>query len=161
MASAELERKFWSELEKSPFVMLGLQGVEDSRTRPMSAQIDEDKTIYFFAARSEHLFQGIGQASRAIATFASKGHDLFANIHGSLAIDDNPAKIDRFWNPLIASWYEQGRDDPDLVLLRFDTESAEIWEATAGSSVKAALLKLLGRDPGKDHQREHKAQVAL
>lgn len=161
MAAAELEQKFWSALDKSPFVMLGLQGVEDSRTRPMAAQVDDARTIYFFAARSEHLFQGIGQSNRAIATFASKGHDLFANIHGSLAVDDSPAKIDRFWNPLIASWYEQGRDDPDLVLLRFDAEGAEIWEASPGSTVKAALLKLLGRDPDSDQHREHRADVAL
>ncbi len=38
MSGAELEQKFWSELEKSPFVMLGLQGIEDSRTRPMAGE---------------------------------------------------------------------------------------------------------------------------
>ena len=36
----ELKKLFWKELQDSPFMMLGLQGVEDSRTRPMTAQID-------------------------------------------------------------------------------------------------------------------------
>lgn len=27
---ARLQEKFWDELERSPFVMLGLQGVDDS-----------------------------------------------------------------------------------------------------------------------------------
>ena len=43
MADAEREQEltelFWKELAGSPFVMIGLQGVEDSRTRPWTAQI--------------------------------------------------------------------------------------------------------------------------
>ena len=31
--SQELKDLFWKELSDSPFMMLGLQGVEDSRTR--------------------------------------------------------------------------------------------------------------------------------
>jgi hypothetical protein len=53
----ELKKLFWQELTDSPFVMLGLQDVEDSRTRPMTAQIDvpedgdkdDGGPIYFFA----------------------------------------------------------------------------------------------------------------
>ena len=51
-----LRRKFWSALDDSPFIMLGLKGVEDDRTRPMTAQVDVPKDgdkedggqIYFF-----------------------------------------------------------------------------------------------------------------
>ena len=165
----ELKRKFWKELEASPFMMLGLQGVEDSRTRPMTAQIDipygaddeDGGQIYFFGAKSEHLVQGLDGAHRAVATFASKGHDLFAHVHGTLAIDNDRAVIDRLWGPVIASWYGQGKDDPDLVLLRFDTEQADLWETDPGSMFKAVLIKLIGRDPGKNHQIEHRAEVIL
>ena len=53
-----LRKKFWKELDDSPFVMLGLQGVEDSRTRPMTAQIDrqdrdkEDGGPIYFSTRA-------------------------------------------------------------------------------------------------------------
>jgi general stress protein 26 len=155
----QLQEKFWDELADSPFLMLGLQGVEDSRTRPMSAQLD-GRQIYFFAARSEHLFHGLAETKRAVATFASKGHKLFAHIHGTLAEHQDRALIDRLWNPFVASWYKDGKDDPDLVLLKFDTEKAELWEAAVGSTLKAAALKMLfDIDPGKEHQQDHKAQV--
>lgn len=157
---ARLEKKLWDELERSPFVMLGLQGVDDSMTRPMTAQLDNER-IWFFAARSEELVRGLERSNRAVAAYASKGHDLFASIHGTLAVDNDRAVIDRLWNPMIASWYKDGKDDPDLVLLRFDTESADIWEADAGSALKAVLIKMLGRDPGKQQQDEHRAEVAL
>ena len=173
MADAEREQElkelFWKELAASPFVMLGLQGVEDSRTRPMTAQVDvpegADKkdggTIYFFGAKSEHLVQAIDASHRAVATYAAKGHNLFAHIHGRLVLDNDREVIDRLWNPIIASWYKEGKDDPDLQLIRFDTDRAEIWKAEAGSTLLAAALKMLGRDPGKDHQSENRADVAL
>ena len=164
-----LREQFWEELDDSPFVMLGLQGVNDAMTRPMTAQVDapdgdsgEGGQIYFFGAHSEDLVKGLGRSDRAIATFVSKGHKLFASIHGTLVLDQDRAVIDRLWNPMIASWYKDGKDDPDLALIRFDAVSADIWEASAGSSLKAATLKMLfNKDPGKEHRDEHRAEVAL
>ena len=149
-AEARLKEKFWDELKDSPFLMLGLQGVDDDFTRPMTAQIDE-RRIYFFAARSENLFKALGRTNRAIATYAGKGHKLFASIHGTLTEDMDPAVIERLWNPIIASWFKEGKDDPDLDLLRLDAESADVWEAQAGATLKAAALKMLFNiDPGKE-----------
>ncbi len=164
-----LRKKFWTTLDDSPFVMLGLQGVEDSRTRPMTAQVDRqdrDKEdggpIYFFASKSDGVGQDIGEGSRAVATFAGKDHKLFAHIHGTLFADNDRQAIERLWNPIIASWYKDGKDDPDLILLRFDTEKADIWEADTGSTLKAAALKaLFDIDPGKEHQADHQATVSI
>lgn len=155
-----LREKFLHELGSSPFMMLGLAGVDDSFTRPMTAQLDGD-TIYFFADNSEDLVKGLQGPKRAIATYASKGHDLFASVHGKLVLDNDRAVIDRLWNPIIASWFEGGKDDPKLALVRFDAESADVWEANLGSTLKAAVLNMLGRDPGKDAQQEKRAEVAL
>jgi general stress protein 26 len=155
-----LEKKFWDELDSSPFMMLGLQGVDDSFTRPMTAQVADGK-IWFFADRTEDLVKSLQKSSRAVATYASKGHDLFASIHGTLALDNNREMIERLWNPMIASWFEGGKDDPKLALIRLDAQSADIWQASAGSSLKAAVIKLFGRDPGKLEQSENRAEVAL
>ena len=167
---ARLREKFWEELDASPFVMLGLQGVDDDFTRPMTAQVDlsdgqskkDGGQIYFFASRSEDLVRGLERSHRAVATYASKDHKLFASIHGRLSLDDDRAVIDRLWNPIIASWYKDGRDDPDLALVRFETDKADVWEASSGATLKAAALKMLFNvDPGKEHQDEHRAEVAL
>ena len=78
-----------------------------------------------------------------------------------MALDDKSV-IDRLWNPFVASWYKDGKDDPDLQLVRFDIERADVWEASAFSTLKAAGLKLLFNvDPGKEHQKEHQASVTL
>ena len=167
--SEELKQLFWEELKDSPFVMIGLQGVEDSRTRPWTAQVNwEDEKqlqhggdIYFFGSKSEAIVKGLSQANRVVCTFVSKGHKVFAHIHGTLETIDDPALVDRFWNPFIASWYKEGKNDPELQLLRLNTTKAEIWKSEAGATLVAAALKMLGRDPGKDHQQANQAEVAL
>lgn len=164
-----LKKQFWETLDDSPFMMIGLQGVEDSQTRPMTAQVDrqdrekdEGGPIYFFASKTDGVGSHIGEGQRAVATFAGKGHKLFANIHGQLVPANDRGVIERLWNPFIAAWYKNGKDDPDLLLLRFDTEQAEIWEADTGSTLKAAAMKaLFDVDPGKEHTEEHKAEVGL
>jgi general stress protein 26 len=131
---ARLRESFWEALDDSPFMMLGLQGVEDSRTRPMTAQVDspdadDGGTIYFFGAKSESLVQAIGGGHRAVATYVSKDHKVFAHLHGTLVVSNDREVIERLWNPMIASWYKDGKDDPDLALIRFDAEQADVWEA--------------------------------
>jgi general stress protein 26 len=58
--------------------------------------------------------------------------------------------IDRLWNRFIAAWYEQGKDDPKLQLLRFDPDRAQIW--LNENSTFAAIKLLLGQDPKKEYQ---------
>ena len=155
----ELEQRFWKALKSDMTMMLGLNGVEDGHARPMTAQFEEESgPIWFFTAKDAALVEGLTDGDRAIATFASKGHDLFATIHGSLRVDNDRAVIDRLWNPFVAAWYEEGKDDPKLALLRFDAERAEIW--LNGSSLVAGVKALLGVDPKKDYQ-DKVAEVEL
>ena len=134
----ELEAKLWKSLESDMTMMLGLDGAEDGHVRPMTAQVEGAKSpIWFFAAKDAALYPALGSGHRAIATFASKGHDLFASLRGNLVLDNDRAVIDRLWNKYVAAWYQGGKDDPNLALIRFDAETAEIWES--GSSIVAGI----------------------
>ena len=149
--SAELETKFWTALKADMTMMLGLVGVEEGHTRPMTAQLrGPTGPIWFFTSRENSIVQNLRPDSRAIATFAAKDHDLFAAVHGSLSLDRDPDVVDDLWNTFIAAWYEGGKDDPDLALLRFDADRAEIWENENG--LFAGLKMLFGRDPKADYK---------
>jgi general stress protein 26 len=58
--------------------------------------------------------------------------------------------VDRLWNRFIAAWYEGGKDDPKLALLRLDPDRGEVW--LGGSSVVAGIKMMLGMDPKRDYQ---------
>ena len=79
-------------------------------------------------------------------------------MHGNLRVDTDRAVIDRLWNRYVAAWYEHGKDDPKLALLRLDAERAEIW--LDASSMIAGIKMLLGADPKQDY-KDNVAKVRL
>lgn len=158
--AAALEADFWKALKADRTVMLGLSTDSDPHLRPMTALIEGDTggPVWFFTAIDTEIAEAVKGQRRALFTLASKGHDLFATVHGSLAHDLDRAVVDRLWNPFVAAWYGKGKDDPKLALLRFDPGEAQIWRN--GSSLVAGVKALLGVDPKRDY-RDNVADVRL
>jgi len=156
----EIKAKFWKELKSQRTIMLGLDGARNGDTQPMTVLMegDEGGPLWSFTAKDNSLVAALDRSNRAIATFTGKGHDLFASIHGTLSLDSDPATIDRLWNPYVAAWFEGGKEDPKLALLRLDPENAKIW--LNATPVGAAIEWLLGRDP-KESYKEKVAEVTL
>ncbi len=155
----ELERKFWKALADDKTMMLGLHAAEEGHTRPMTAQMDGERgPIWFFASRDNALAGQLDEGRRAVATFTAKSHDLFAALHGTLSIETDRGVLDRLWNSFVAAWYEGGKSDPKLLLLRLDPEQAEIWENA--SSLIAGIKLMVGADPKADY-RDKVARVDL
>jgi len=67
--------------------------------------------------------------------FVPEGRDVRALVKLRMAVSNDLAVIDRLRNGFIAAWYEGGKDDPDLCLMRFNPKDAEIW--LDGSSLLA------------------------
>ena len=153
-AEYKLESRLWKALKDDRTVMLGLAGVEEGHSQPMSAQIlhDEDERgpIWFFTSTDSDLVKALTDTHRAVVHFSSKGHDLFASLHGVLTLDNDRQVIDQLWNSFIAAWYEGGKDDPKLQLLRLDPERAQVW--LNENNLWAAVKLLLGSDPKKDYK---------
>lgn len=168
----ELTARFWKALRSDMTVMLGLAGKDEAHVRPMTAQLDEGREgpIWFFSSTDTALVKAVGGAGgkaggktggdggRAVLTFVDKGHDVFACVHGVLRRDDDRAVIDRLWSRFVAAWYEGGKDDPKLALLRFEPQEAEIWENA--TSLFAGIRILLGSDPKTDY-KDKVAKVSL
>jgi general stress protein 26 len=158
---AEIEQKFWKALKADMTVMLGLSGVEEEHSQPMTAQLDGDRTegpIWFFTSKDVTLVKAMGKGHRAFASFASKGHDVFASLQGEIVLDNDRATIDRLWNRFVAAWYQGGKNDPKLQLIRFEPAHAQIW--LNENSVFAGVKILLGKDP-KQGYRDKVAEVHM
>ena len=150
---SEIEKKFWKALRSDRTAMLGLTGVEEGHAQPMTAQIlhedDERGPIWFFTAKDTDLVRNLGESHSASLQFASKGHDVFATLQGELIANNNRVIIDKLWNSFVAAWYQGGKDDPKLQLIRFEPTHAQIW--LNEHSLWAGVRLLLGRDPKEDY----------
>lgn len=156
----EIEGRFWKALQSDMTLMIGLAGTEEARMMPMTAQVEEPRgPLWIFTATDNSIVETLrGGSGKGVAAYAAKGHEVFAQLHGTLRVDNDRAAIDRLWNRFVAAWYEGGKDDPKLALLRFDAAHAEIW--LNESSVFAGIRLLLGADPKQDY-KDKVAEVRL
>ena len=128
---------FIDKLKSSPFVMLGLTGTGE-HSEPLTAQLDDDRpnTLYFFTGKDNRAASG----GDAMVQFVSKGHDFFACLHGRVSLDNDQGEIDKLWSKPVEAWFPGGRNDPNLALLRFDIDSAELWESDMSLTGKVKML---------------------
>ena len=158
---ADITAAFWSRLRSDRTVMLGLEESAPTSLRPMTAQLDGDADqgpIWFFTSNDTSLVMQAKAEDLGLFTFVSKGHDVFATVHGHMTRVKDRASIERLWNPSVAAWYKGGKDDPTLALLRFDPAQAEIWRDA--SSLLEGFKLMFGGDPQAD-AKDNVAKVAL
>ncbi len=149
-STQQLKNDFWKSLAESPFVFLELDSDPHSAV-PMTAQLDKDadSAIWFFTSRDHPLAQG-GQAT---ATFAAKGHDIFARFSGVLTQETSRQRLDKQWSRSVEAWFPGGKSDPNLVMLRMDLGTAEIWNSELGFMDTARML--LGFDMRENSRKDH------
>lgn len=146
-----VRKQMWEALSASPFVMLHLSNSHDHAI-PMAAQLDPDAEgeFWFCTTRDNRVAQG----GPAMAQFTSLGHDLFCCISGTLVEETDKAVIDRYWSNAVAAWYDQGRNDPNLLMMRFELDDAEIW--TRDSSFKGLFKLMSGQKVNEGELGQHK-----
>lgn len=151
-----LKKHLWTHMAKSPFVMIGLDG--GGHHEPLTAQLDEDQVdrIYFFVGADNRLVKG----GAAMLQFVSKGHDFFACLSGTVAVDQDRAMIDKLWSKPVESWFPGGKSDPNLRLVRFDISDAELWEADLSLAGKVKLLFGLKIDAAEEGRHAKVASTA-
>ena len=67
--------------------------------------------------------------------------------------ETDAAVIDRYWSKQVEAWYPGGRNDPNLLMLRFDLGSAEIWRADM--SLTGVFKMMFGGDVRDEMKTKH------
>lgn len=133
-SESEIRERLFKTIRKQRDGMLGLIGSEVQHPQPMTTLIDDDQeTPFYFLTRDDtDLARAVAAgANDALYVFQEEG-ELWASILGSLTISTDRAVVDRFWNPVVAAWYPDGKDDPHIRVLTFTPSDAQVWIQTEG-----------------------------
>ena len=130
----EAETEFWKSLKESNTGMLGLDQ-PGHHAQPMTGFGEpETGTIWFFSRNDTDFARDVAAgANSGMFTYQAKDQKVQACIHGDLSIDNDRERINRFWNPVVAAWYPDGKDDPALTLIRFDADDGRVWVSDKGA----------------------------
>jgi len=122
----------------------------DLHSRPMSAngEIDSHGDLWFFTSASSHKVSEIGTAPKVNVSFADPKNQQYISISGVADLVRDRKKIEDLWKPEFKMWFPEGKDDPEVALLRIRLEKAEYWDSPS-STVGYALSFVSSLVPGK------------
>lgn len=130
LSPEDLKTRLWDEIDEERFGMLGVVG---HHMQPMTMFADKSAgKIWFYSHKTTDLAREAGSGGKAMLCLMSKDQDFQACISGTLTDDYEKAKVDEYWTVHVAAWFPKGKEDPDLTLLRFDAEDAQVWISKRG-----------------------------
>lgn len=115
----------------------------DLHSRPMSVngEIDRDGDLWFFTNASSHKVNEIARLPKVNVSFADPENQHYVSISGTAQLVRDREKIEELWKPEFKMWFPEGKDDPEIALLRVSPEKAEYWDSP--SSTTAYVLNFL------------------
>ena len=56
-------------------------------------------------------------------------------VNGEASIVTDRQKIDELWNPAVAIWFKDGKDDPNIALIKVAPNSAYFWDTDGNQMI--------------------------
>lgn len=124
----------------------------DLHSRPMSSNgdIDQNGDIWFFTNASSHKVSEIAKLPKVNVSFADPDNQRYISVSGTAQLVRDRAMIDELWRPEFKMWFPEGKDDPEIALLRVNLEKAEYWDSpssTIGYALSFVSSLVTGKEP--------------
>ena len=119
------------------FAMLTTQCPDGSlHSRPMSTlQMDEDGHLWFFTSQQSTKIADIDEHCEVNLAYSRTDKQDYLSVSGTAQVIRDRAKMEALWTPWLKPFFQDGLDDPDLILLKVRMDEADYWDAP-GSAVK-------------------------
>jgi general stress protein 26 len=139
----EQQQKFWDLIEDHHACMLVTHGPGGTlHARPMHAIPDRDKReILFFTELAGGKAHELANKDEVCITFMSHKKNDFIAVQGKAELTQDRGLIDAHWNKMVQAWFPQGKDDPNVGMIRVRVRGGEYWDAS--SSDIANMLRML------------------
>lgn len=128
------------------------------RARPLEARPDRDANIiWFLSDRRGVKDDEIDTVPSICLTFIDPQDKVYLSISGTASVSRDPERAAVLWNNEQQAWWPGGPSDPNVVVIRFSPQRAEIWDGPASSAVASyefAKARATGRKPNLGENRK-------
>ena len=108
-------------------------------SRPLQTlEFDGGGELVFFTSIASRKIGELTANDDVNLAYANPSKQIYVSVRGTARIDRDRATIDALWSPMQKVFFPQGKDDPDLVVLRVRVRDAAYWES-AGNFIARAL----------------------
>lgn len=106
------------------------------RSRPMTTmQMDEKGSLWFFANVNSDLSGEIKNDGLVCLSYYDCRSESYMSITGVAALVSARKKIDELWDDDFEKWYEGGKEDPALTLIRVNPEEVLYWDQASSKLI--------------------------
>ncbi len=153
---AQTIAKLIEDIDITMFTTVGSEG--DLVSRPLStqkAQFD-GKKVWFFVASDSPKVAEIARNSKVNLAYASKGRNTYVSMAGDAYVNNDPVKIEAFWNDALKAYFPRGIHDPKLTLIEVAVRTAEFWDGPGsliGKAIAFAIARVTKRDDAMGENR--------
>lgn len=99
------------------------------RSRPMRLQeVEDDGTLWFMTSDASPKTDEINHEHHVNVVFIDEGGESFISLSGIAALQQDHARVERYWRDTDDAWFPRGENDPHVVLIRVELNDAEYWE---------------------------------
>ncbi|WP_181701457.1 pyridoxamine 5'-phosphate oxidase family protein [Chthonobacter albigriseus] len=136
---AEAKAKIWSMIKEVKVAMMVTHaGADRMHARPMVATSQEfDGALWFFTDKRSHKTDEIEENPRVLLAYSDWDSQTYVAIDGTAEIYEDRAKIDEYWQESMRTWFPEGKDDPNVALLRVEADGAAYWDAPSSAMIHA------------------------
>ncbi len=135
----DARQTIWNLIKDSRIGMLTTEDRGRLRSRPMGlCQNDfDDGCLWFFTRADSPKAQQVDADHQVNVAFSNVDDGNFVSMAGRAERIDDRAAIDVHWNAMVKVWFPDGKDDPQLQLLKVHVDQAEYWDAPSSRMVVA------------------------
>ncbi|MBW4644284.1 MAG: pyridoxamine 5'-phosphate oxidase family protein [Goleter apudmare HA4340-LM2] len=111
-------------------------------SRPMSrgGDLHSEPTLWFFTSASSHKVFEIERHQQVNVSFSTSDSQRYISISGTAELVKDQNKMQELWQPKLQTWFPQGLNDPDLILLKVNIKKADYWDSNSSFSPKTIRL---------------------
>ena len=135
--------KFWAMIEDHPACMLVTHGPGGTlHARPMHAIPDREKReILFYTEIAGGKATELASSDEVCLTFMSHKKNDFIAVQGKAELTREKELIEKHWNTMVKAWFPQGKDDPNVGMIRVRVRAGEYWDSS--SSDMSNMLRMM------------------
>jgi general stress protein 26 len=117
--------------------------------RPMSLQkADDEGNLWFLSAADSNLNQEMSTDPKVQLLFQGSEYSDFLNLYGTTTMSRDMDKIEEFWNPMLKTWFTEGKEDPRITVIKFTPQEGYYWD-TKNNIAVGFIKRMIGAAIGK------------
>jgi len=128
------------------------------RSRPMvNVNTKFDGDLWFFTHKEDPKVDEVAENSQVNVSFMAPDRDRYVSVSGKASLVGSQKRLELLWNDACEKWFPDGKDDPQLGLLRIDVDYAEYWDKKTGvmKEIAGLVSQAFKGEADKERSVEH------